>query len=427
MKRFVAVLAALGLIASAAFAGGSSEGKGPAKSAEPVTIKVASWTIVEKGTQDYLNGVQRAFESANPGIKIEWVGLPYANYKQQLLVMAQAGEIPDVLQAERSMFSAFTAPGYTADMGTSLSAGYLADVAPALKDDLSIDGKLSAVPWLYSGFVMYYNKDLFAKAGLDAAKPPKTYEEALAYAEKLSKLKDAEGNAVYGLGISTASVPVSGSSLLSMFASFGGGVWDANGKVNFNRPENAAALAFLKDLKDRGINPEGAKLKDLRNLFAIGRLGIYFDQLWGLNGVITINPAAKNFAAAALPVGSGKNPAKSTLEAHLLLIAKKSTHQKEAARFIEFVTSKEQLASYYPISPFVPGRTSVAGSPEFASQSLLAGLKGLDATIFSVPKHPKVEAALLELCSAAQMATGGQGKPSDVAASTDAKLKDILK
>ncbi len=425
MKKIVAFIVTAGLVAALAFAEGKQEQGAPASG--PVTLKVASWTVVEKGTQEYLMGLQGAFEKANPGIKIEWVGLPYGNYKQQLLVMAQAGEVPDVMQAERSMFSAFAVPGYLGDLGSALSPAYASDISPALKGDLSMDGKLYAVPWLFSGFVMYYNKELFAKAGLDPAKPPRTYEEALSYGEKLSKLKDADGNAVYGLGISTASVPVSGSSLMSMFASFGGGVWDASGAVSFNRPGNAAALAFLKDLNDKGINPAGSKLKDLRNLFAIGRLGIYFDQLWGLNGVLAINPAAKDFAAAALPVGSGKNPARSTLEAHLLLLSKGTKHPKEAAKFIEFVTSREQLAAYYPISPFVPGRASVASSPDFAGQPLLAGLKGLDATIFPVPKHPKVEAALLELCSAAQLVIGGQGSPADVAASTDAKLKEILK
>lgn len=95
------------LLPLAAGAGGKSDGSAAPKGA-PVTLKVASWTIVEKGTQEYLTCLQAAFEKANPDVKIERVGLPYGNYKQQLLVMAQAGEIPDVMQAERSMFPAFS-------------------------------------------------------------------------------------------------------------------------------------------------------------------------------------------------------------------------------------------------------------------------------------------------------------------------------
>lgn len=424
MKRLSMAVAAL-LAAAALFAEGKQEAAAP--SAGPVTLKVASWSVVEKGTQEYFMKLQADFEKANPGIKIEWIGLPYGNYKQQILVQAQAGEIPDVLQGERASFPAFAIPGYVEPLNGILPAPYLSDVAPSLAADLTIDGKMYAVPWLFSGFVMYYNKDLFAKAGLDPAKPPKSYEEALEYGRKLAALKDSDGNRVYGLGISTASVPVSGSSLLSMFASFGGGVWDASGAVSFNRPGNVKALSFLKDLDAAELNPPGAKLKDLRNLFAIGRLGIYFDQLWGLNGVLAINPAAKDFAAAYIPVGAGGNPARSTMEAHVLMIGKGSAHLAEAAKFIQFATSKEQLAAYYPISPFVPGRTSVAAAPEFAGQPLLAGLKGLDKTIFSVPKHAKIEGALLELASAAQLVIGGQGSPEKVAADTDGKLKDILK
>ena len=79
---------------------------------------------------------------------------------------------------------------------------------------------------------MYINKDLFEQAGLDASNPPTTYEEMLKCAEKLSELKDADGNQVYAFGQTTASVPVSGASLTSMVFNFGGQVLDENGKLS---------------------------------------------------------------------------------------------------------------------------------------------------------------------------------------------------
>jgi multiple sugar transport system substrate-binding protein len=424
MKKVILVALAAAFALTPAFAAG---GKEAAKSTGPVTLKMSSWGVVEKGTQDYFAKLQAEFEKDNPGVKVEYVGLPYGNYKQQVLIMAQAGELPDLMQGERSSFPAFAMAGYLADLGSVLPKDYVADLSPALREDLSVDGKLYAAPWFYSGFILFLNKDLFAKAGLNPTSPPKTYTEALSYAEKLSMLKDADGNSVYGLGISTASVPVSGSSLLSMFASFGGGVWDATGKPAFNRQANQAALSFLRILHDKQYNPDGARLKDLRNLFAIGRLAMYFDTLWGLNGVTAINPKAKDFAAAYLPMGEGGNAAKSTLDAHLLMVGATTKRSTEAAKFVQFATSTANLTEYFAISPFLPGRLSVSASDSFAKQPLLAGLKGMDAMIVSVPKHPKIESVLLELAAAAQLATGTRDNVSAIAATADAKIKEILK
>ena len=97
-----------------------------------------------------------------------------------------------------------------------------------------VDGKPYGIPLYVSPYVLYYNKDLFAQAGLNPSKPPKTFDEMLAYAEKLSTLKDAQGNKVYAFGQTTASVPVSGASLNALIFNFGGQVLDAQGNLSID-------------------------------------------------------------------------------------------------------------------------------------------------------------------------------------------------
>ncbi len=198
--------------------------------------------------------------------------------------MGAAGRMPDLVQAERGWLAGMISSGYTAPLDESMAPEYMLEVQPALKEDLSVDGKVWGAVWIYSPFILYYNKDLFKQAGLDPEKPPKTYGEALDYARKIAKLKDKDGNNVYGLGITTGNVPVSGACLLSVLFSFGGDIWDGSGNVMAETAPNREALEFLSVLYKENLNPEGAKLKDLRNLFAIGRLGMYLDQLWGSMG-----------------------------------------------------------------------------------------------------------------------------------------------
>jgi multiple sugar transport system substrate-binding protein len=244
MKKLM-VLCTLVTASTLLFSGGTKEAK-PEEG--PKTIRFATWGVQEKGTQGYFENFKSKFEAANPAIKIEWISYPYTQIKQQVLVMGAAGQIPDLMQAERGWLAGMISSGYTAPLDDALAPEYMKEVQPALKEDLSLNGKVWGAVWIYSPFILYYNKDLFKQAGLDPSKPPKTYQEALEYARKISKLKDKDGNNVYGLGITTGNVPVSGACLLSVLFSFGGGIWDAAGSVKVDTDPNREALEFLSVL-----------------------------------------------------------------------------------------------------------------------------------------------------------------------------------
>ena len=84
-------------------------------------------------------------------------------------------------------------------------------------------------------------------------------------AAKLFKLTTKDGNKVYAFGQTTASVPISGSSLTSMIYNFGGEVLNSEGKLNVDTKEFKDAMEMLKLLMI-AIQPTERKLKDLRNL-----------------------------------------------------------------------------------------------------------------------------------------------------------------
>jgi multiple sugar transport system substrate-binding protein len=69
----------------------------------------------------------------------------------------------------------------------------LADIYPAMLAQGTYQGKQYALPWGSDTYALYWNKDLFEQAGLDPETPPKTMEEMLEYADKLTK-RDADGH-----------------------------------------------------------------------------------------------------------------------------------------------------------------------------------------------------------------------------------------
>ena len=424
MKRTV-LFTMIFCLSALLFAGGSQE----APDADgPITLTFAAWSIQEKGAQDYFQELKSDFEASHPDITIEFSGYPYGELKKQVLIMANAGQSPDIIQCARSWYPSFVSGGYAAELESLLGNDYLNDVYPEILADMKVDGNVYGIPWKASPFVMFYNKELFRQAGLDPNTPPSTYEEAMAYAAKISALKDADGNSVYGLGQTTGAVPVSGGAVLSMLFSFGGGIMDASGKVDVINAENKAALTMLKEMYTANYNPDGAKLKDLRNLFAINRLGMYFDQLWGMTGAYAINPDIRSSVGVTTPLSGNGAKAGSTLEAHLILISEDSPHKEAAAEFIKYATSPEQMKKYYAITPFLlPRASQVAAAPGYKNDPGIAPVLNYPESIRVVEKHPEMENVFLSLTTAAQAVTVGGMSVDQALEDLDQELNTLLK
>ncbi len=410
MNRLVSVLLVCAAVFSAASCGKSGEKAGSG----PVTVKFANYALLEAGYEDFWNGVKTGFEKENPDVVIEWVTAPYGDIVNQVINMAGGGDRVDVLFGEIGWTPTMESSGLAVPVDAVLSAEFLDDFYSSQLDACSIDGKAYALPMYVSPFVLYYNKDLFRQAGLDPDDPPKTYDEMLKAAEKISAIKTADGNKVYAFGQTTASVPVSGSSLTAMVYNFGGEVLDKDGNLSVDSEGFRQAFDMLKTLDEKKYNPQNAKLKDLRNLFALGQLAMYYDQSWGYNGVQAINPAAKDFTASAAPLAGGSGNGDSILQAHVLIYMNDSDAKKDALRRLsEYLISADTLSDYLThITPAYPARKSMSGMASIVQNPILKGAaNSVDKTV-PVTFVPALSDLNLELCTFAQNMTVG-GQPFD--------------
>lgn len=401
MNRFTTVLVLGAIISVFALA--------PAAAA-PVTIKVANYAILESGYEPFWKQVKTGFEQANPGIAVEWVTAPYGEIVNQVVNMAGGGNKVDAVFGEIDWVPGLVDAGLAAPVRDILAPAFVDDFYPDVLKSFEVEGKPYGIPLYVSPYVLYYNKNLFKQAGLDPAKPPRTYNEMLSYAEKLSRLKDAKGNKVYAFGQTTASVPVSGASLTAMIFNFGGQVLDAKGKLAVDNQGFKDAIAMVQSLDQKGYNPQNAKLKELRNLFALGQLAMYYDQSWGFNGVKTINPDAVNFTASAEPLSGGKGTGQSLLQAHCFILADNGAARRAAvSKFVEYVISKDVLSSYLrDLTPAYPAKKSMSAIESVVNNSILKGASGAAGKVQAQTFIPKISALNLELCSLAQAVTVGK-------------------
>lgn len=390
------------LLAFTLFAGGSTE-----TASGPVTVKVANYALLEKGYESFWTGVKDDFEKANPDIRIEWVTAPYGEIMNQVINMAGGGDRVDAIFGEISWVPDFENSGLSAPIEEFLPSSFIEDFYPQVMDSFKINGKHYGIPLYISPYVLYYNKTLFEEAGLDPFSPPTTYDEMLEAAKKLSLLKDKNGNKVYAFGQTTASVPVSGSSLTAMIYNFGGSVLDDKGNLAIGNEGFKQAFTTLKELDDKGYLPQNAKLKDLRNLFALGQLAMYYDQSWGFNGVKTINPDAVNFTASAAPLKGGNGNGQSLLQAHCFILVDNGAKNREAVgKFVEFVISEEQLGYYLEnLTPAYPAKHSMENMKAVTENAILKGASTSVSNVRSIASIPALNDLNLELCTLSQAVT----------------------
>lgn len=414
MKKVVVFLLVLAMLSASVFAAGKTE----AAPAGPVTLKVANYALLESGYEPFWKQVKVDFEAANPDITIEWVTAPYGEIVNQVVNMAGGGNKVDVIFGEIDWVPGLVDAGLAAPVRDILPQAFVDDFYPDVLKSFEVEGKPYGIPLYVSPYVLYYNKNLFTQAGLDPNKPPKTYDEMLSYAQKLSQLKDANGNKVYAFGQTTASVPVSGASLTAMVFNFGGQVLDAQGKLAVDNQGFKDAFTMVQKLDQLGYNPQNAKLKDLRNLFALGQLAMYYDQSWGFNGVKSINPDAVNFTASAEPLKGGNGVGASLLQAHCFILVDNGAARRAAlSKFVEFVISEQTLSSYLrDLTPAYPAKKSMATMESVVNNGILKGASPAAGRVQVQSFIPRISNLNLELCSLAQAVTVGK---QDVAASIE--------
>lgn len=394
---------------------------------EEITLKFANYAILEANYEQFWTDVKTGFETKYPNITLEYVTAPYGEIVNQVVNMAGGGDKVDMIFGEISWIPTLEDAGLSVPVTEVLNAEFLADFYPNQLEACSINGQPYALPMYSSPFLLYYNRDLFTQAGLDPDAPPTTYDEMLAMAEKLSALTTADGNKVYAFGQTTASVPISGSALTSMVANFGGEVLTLDGALNTDNDGFKQTFEMLKTLDEKGYNPQNAKLKDLRNLFALGQLAMYYDQSWGFSGVQGINPDAKSFTASACPLSGGEGTGESILQAHILAYMDNGEQQKQAAAlFTEYLVSEEILSDYLSnTTPAYPSRISMAGMTSITENPVLKGASAAAEKTIASAFIPALNDLNLELCTLAQAVTVG-GESFDEAYATFHKAAEAL-
>ncbi|SHH16926.1 ABC transporter substrate-binding protein [Massilia sp. CF038] len=146
--------------------------------------KIEFWTFSMKPRfTPYFESVVRNYESANPGVKVEWVDFPWDVIQTKLVTRIVAGTPPALVNLNVPW-----ADEYARDQLLTPIDGLLGSARtnyiPGTLQDLTFGGKTYGFPMYSNVAVIAYNRDIFRAAGL--TRGPATFDEQLAFARQIA-------------------------------------------------------------------------------------------------------------------------------------------------------------------------------------------------------------------------------------------------
>jgi multiple sugar transport system substrate-binding protein len=271
-----------------------------------------------------MNKIVANFEKANPGIKIKVVLTPWDSVEQKTATAIAAGTLPDLSQLNQTGAADYGAKGVLLNLDKRYKTWV--DKNKVAKISLSqamYNGHYYAVPWFAGSNVMFYNKDLFKKAGIiDQAgnpKPPVTWDEFLEDAQKLTLDTNNDGKIdQWGFvvrGNVSLTIPVR-----EFMLAAGDGDWvdTAHGnKVVVDSPKNIKGMQFYLDLyRKHKVTPPDVPSIDYvaeEQYFLSGKVAMMFNGPWNLGNMyaskinwgVALEPKSERHAAhiGGCPVG----------------------------------------------------------------------------------------------------------------------------
>jgi multiple sugar transport system substrate-binding protein len=347
-----ALAVALGLAAcgsSKHSGGGSGSGGGGGN----VTLKLVAadyGTGPSNTSSKYWQGIVNAFHKANPTISVKVTVVPWTNFDSEIQTMVQNHNYPDITEGD--YFAAYAQQGLLYPASQVLSNP--GELLPVFKHQGSYNGVQYGMPFTTSTRTLFYNKQIFAKAGI--TKAPTTWADIKADAAKIK----AKGYVGFGLPLGTEEAQAES---LLWFLGDGGNYQNAQGKWTINSPQNIAAFNFLKGMVSAGDtepHPGSQDRTPLWERFAQGKIGM-------INGSPALVPIIQQAGVlkpsdwASVPIAGKNGPLKKTLGVCDNVAAfKPGGHAAQIKKFLDFAYQTKYQLQFDHEYDLLPATTAAA-------------------------------------------------------------------
>lgn len=301
-------------------------------------IKFTSWAYAEDATRDKIKALIDKFQAQHPTIKVQLQAVSFTDIAHQVLLEAQAGNAPDVVQTAGNDMLTEAEAGILRPLGELADKAYLDGVLPEALKLCQVNGDQVAVPWTVAPFGFWYNKKLMAQAGLDPAMPPATIDQLLAH---LATIK-AKLPGVIPIGIDATNRSFGLDCNWPVMTTFGAQPFNGS-TASADTPAMREYLSFMRTLAQQGYTQVNKKLGEFRPVAAANKVAFMWDGPYLQATMQATNHASDDeiyntWGVTKLPAGpSGKST--TTPTDHALAVLKTTKRPQAAWELVKFLTS----------------------------------------------------------------------------------------
>jgi multiple sugar transport system substrate-binding protein len=384
---------------------------------------VRFWAMGREG--EVVAELVRDFERENPGTRVELQQIPWTAAHEKLLTAFVGRAMPDVAQLGNTWIAEFTALRALEPLDPWIARS--ADVKPegyfpGIWATNVVDGVTYGVPWYVDTRLLFFRKDLLARAGWSTV--PATWDEWRAAMRQVKGLPGEKHFAIL-LPINEWTQPMifglqAGSPLLAE-----GGTRGA-----FGGPEFRRAFTFYVDLFREGLAPpvSNTEVANLYQEFERGYFAMYITGPWNIGEFRRrLPPALKGeWSTAPLPGPDGEASGLSMAGGSSLVLFRDSKRKEAAWRLIEFLSRPEQQARFYRLCGDLPARHEAWRDSALAADPELRAFERQLTRVAPWPMVPEWEQIAIRLQEQAERAVRGTTPPESVLADLDRDVDRIL-
>lgn len=426
IARLVCSVASIGLVTGAAACGSTNATSKDANG----TVTLTMWHGFTGSDGPALEQVIKDFNSSQKEVKIVSKVYPWDSLYDKFLTSVTSNSAPQIVAMSNSRLSQYAAKKALQPTDDFYKDTKYMDTNVLAKSAVNAsvyDGTNYGVPLNIGPIMLYWNKDLFEKAGLDPEKPPTTWDEFAEYAKKLTVDDNGDGKPEqYAIAIGDhETVPIYPSFLVQA----GGGIVSKDGKKSIldNKKTLSAAKYWVDLVKSENITPLAMSGADADQLFQSGKAAMELNGPWLTTG---LTEAKLNFGVGLPFKDKESSPQTVMTDSVSYAIPRTDTEEEKAAayKFFAYWNSKEGQVTWANNSGFPPVRDDIdAGkltnkyTPIFGSSEVL---KSMVMYMPGVPVNQHIDQDIF--IPALQKALSGSGDVDDLFGQASKDIQSAL-
>lgn len=333
-------------------------------------VDIEYWQYSYKARLDAMDKLIDAFEAENPDINVIHTNFPYAQYRTKVAASVAAGEGPDVVQLYYGWLDDYLSTEILQPLSKENFPDHMIESKFfPMVSTMKVNDNYYALPTAVRSLGLFWNKKIFREAGLDPNKPPKTLDELIDYAKKLTK-RDKAGNIIQ-VGLTMGPINQDHNWWREVLVRQFGGVPynDDNTKVTYTDEAGLKAFQYYADFVLKHKTSVVDFMDKGEIAFKAGRAAMHIDGSFVLS--LFNRTRRLEWGVTELPSHNGLKANFSSYWVNGITSKAEGEKRIAAEKFLKFITSDKAMQLWLDEVGELPAKRNVAkqegniNDPEF--------------------------------------------------------------